>query len=173
MKTFINTSDQSVWSFEDDVKVDATGGLYTFKTVRDEPLAVPETLQPYDVPAPTDAELLATARAEQAAILSSACWAAITGGFTSAALGDAVAYPSQTTDQSNMHTVAACPDGGRLWCLSAGVWARVEHTQAQAQAVLQAFAAWLDACQAQLVTLTARVNEAQSPEIVAWTMPSQ
>jgi hypothetical protein len=56
---------------------------------------------------PTDAQLLATAQAAQAAVVTTACYATITGGFTSSALGSAYTYPSNNTtqhpDQSNLN----------------------------------------------------------------------
>lgn len=56
---------------------------------------------------PTEEELLAAAQAEQAAVVTSGCYATITGGFTSQALGATYIYPSNNTsqhpDQSNLN----------------------------------------------------------------------
>lgn len=57
--------------------------------------------------APTAAQLLANAQAAKASIVTAACYAAITGGFTSIALGATHTYPSNNTtqhpDQSNLN----------------------------------------------------------------------
>ena len=117
---------------------------------------------------------LAQAQSSQITLLRSACQSAITGGFTSSALGSAYNYPSDPTSQSNLNTVAGSPSGGSLWCESGGVWAMKAHTQAQAQAVLASFVAWLNSCQTQLATLTGEVNAAttvSAVQAITWTAP--
>ena len=109
---------------------------------------------------------LAQAKSIQTGILRTACQSAITGGFSSSALGSAYTYGSGVTDQSNLNTVAGSPSGGSLWCESGGTWAMKTHTQAQAQAVLGDFVAWLNACQSKLATLTAEVGAATSVSVV-------
>jgi hypothetical protein len=56
---------------------------------------------------PTDAQLLSTAQVSQISIVSAACYATITGGFPSSALGSEYTYPSNNTplhpDQSNLN----------------------------------------------------------------------
>lgn len=120
-----------------------------------------------------DAVDLSAVRTAQIATLSAACQAAITSGFTSTALGSSYTYPSAATDQANLVQVATNSAGGFLWCKSsAGVWAYVVHTQAQAQQVLAAFIAWRSAQQQELVTLTAEVNAATTEaaiEAITWT----
>ena len=112
-------------------------------------------------PAPT----LAQAQAAQVAVLHAACAAAITGGFQSAALGSSYAYPSDLTSQGNQSTVASSPSGGALWAQPAGgVWALMPHSQAEAQAVVASFVAFLNANQQQLATYTANVNSAATPD---------
>jgi hypothetical protein len=51
---------------------------------------------------PTEAETLAAAQADQIAVLSAACAAAIVAGFQSTALGSTYTYPAKTTDQQNL-----------------------------------------------------------------------
>ena len=117
---------------------------------------------------------LAQAQSSQIAALRTACANAITGGFSSSALGSLYNYPSDPLSQSNMNTVAGSSSGGSLWCESGGVWTFKAHTQAQAQAVLAAFVAWLNSCQSQLATLTAEVNAAttvSAVQAVVWVNP--
>lgn len=124
--------------------------------------------------APTQAELLARARAEQSAALSQACSDAIASGFTSCALGSPYMYPSSLTDQTNQTTVASCSAGGYLWCALSGQWALAQHTQGEAQAVLASFALWLNKCQQQCASLIEQVNKGKSiVEIrtVSWVNP--
>ncbi|WP_244135841.1 hypothetical protein [Burkholderia vietnamiensis] len=127
------------------------------------------------VPPPTDAQLLATAQAMRNAILTAACAASIVSGFSSSALGSAYSYPSAPTDQANQTTLAQCASGGMLWCAAGGVWSFKQHTQAQVQAVVSSFSAWLNKCQQQLVALTSQVSAAttvSAVESIAWTNPA-
>ena len=111
---------------------------------------------------------LAELQAAATTTLTAACDAAITGGFSAAALGGAYTYPSAATDQANLAQTAAAAGGGLLMCESAaGVWALVAHSQAQAQAVLAAFIAWRDKQRQQLATLIASVEAATTPAAVA------
>ena len=124
----------------------------------------------FSAPGPT----LGQAQAAQIALLRTACQSAITGGFTSSALGSVYGYPSDPTSQSNLNTVAGSPSGGSPWCESGGVWAMKPHTQSQAQAVLASFVAWLNACQAQLATLTGEVQAAttvSAVQAITWAVP--
>jgi hypothetical protein len=124
---------------------------------------------------PSAAQLLAQAQAAQIAALSATCQGAIVAGFSSSALGSAYAYPSTLQDQMNQNTVAGGSMGGSLWCEMGGAWAMKAHTQAQAQAVVANFAAWLNACQQQLVSLTAQVNGAATvaaAQAISWANPA-
>ncbi|WP_186248509.1 MULTISPECIES: hypothetical protein [unclassified Burkholderia] len=125
--------------------------------------------------APTAAQLLAQAQTMQNAVLYAACSGTITAGFSSSALGSTCSYPSTLVDQANQNTVAACPSGGMLWCEAVGSWSFKSHTQAQAQAVVASFAAWLNKCQQQLAALIDQVNAAttiQAVQSVVWSEPS-
>ncbi len=117
MQTFKDSANQQVYAFEDDVVVVHDNGVYTFfcnggtdakgNPVRGAPLTnVPATLQPYTIPAPTAAELLAQAQTKQSGVLSTACAVAIQSGFTSSALGAAYGYGSKPADQTNIALAA-------------------------------------------------------------------
>lgn len=95
-------------------------------------------------PAPMAAQLLAQAQAAQIAIITQACAAAITSGFTSSALSSAHTYPSGLTDQANLtaNVLSSLLPGlpstwtaPQLCCDTNGVWAYVAHTAAQIQQV--------------------------------------
>ncbi|MFL9899063.1 hypothetical protein PQR71_13015 [Paraburkholderia fungorum] len=95
-------------------------------------------------PGPSAAQLLASAKASQTAIVSQACQDAIVAGFTSSALGAAHTYPAKPTDQQNLNAsvvASILPGVGAdwttpFWCAdSAGTWAYVMHTAAQIQQV--------------------------------------
>ncbi|MEQ0775886.1 hypothetical protein ABLT15_26630 [Paraburkholderia tropica] len=125
--------------------------------------------------AKTDAELLADAQATQKSTLYASCAAAIVDGFTSDALGTSHNYPSAVTDQQNQNSVANSTAGGLLWCETGDVWSFSQHTQAQAQTVVSDFAVWLNACQSQLVTLSASVAAATTVaavQAIVWANPS-
>ena len=117
-------------------------------------------------------ESLTAAKSSQIALLRTACQSAITGGFTSSALGSTYSYPSGPTSQSNINSAAGNPSGGSLWCESGGVWALKAHTQSQAQGVLASLMAWVNSCQGQLSTLTGEVNAAttvSAVQLITWT----
>ena len=117
---------------------------------------------------------LAQARALQLESLKQACRAAIESGFASDALGVTHNYPSSISDQTNQNTIANCLNGGYLKCEKDGVWALIAHTQRQARAVIDAFAVWLNACQAQIVISAKHVDLAMTVadvQAVAWTDP--
>ncbi|MEM5400866.1 hypothetical protein [Paraburkholderia unamae] len=108
---------------------------------------------------------------QQAAQLTQECNAAITGGFTSTALGPSYSYPSDPNSQGNQGCAAASPNGGMLWCALGGNWALVQHTQAQAQQVCSSFMTYLNNCQAKLVALKAQVAAATTQvdvQSVSW-----
>jgi hypothetical protein len=129
-----------------------------------------------NIPAPVTPEskplTLAQAQALQIAVLTEACRASIESGFTSDALGSTHSYPSTVQDQTNQHTIASRSAGGGLKCEQGGAWMLVTHSQAQAQAVIDAFALWLNECQQQLVNGTTRVYLAETvadAQAVSWT----
>ena len=111
-------------------------------------------------------ESLSYAKSSQIALLHSSCQSAITGGFTSSALGDIYTYPSGSTDQINLHTSAGSLHGGNLWCETGGIWSFKYHTQSQAQTVLSDFSLWLNACQSKLLSLIEQVNNTTTVETV-------
>lgn len=125
--------------------------------------------------APTAAQLLAERKEAKCSMLSAGCSSAIASGFASSALGPTYTYPSTLTDQSNQSTVAGCSSGGYLWCGTVGGWSLQLHTQAEAQAVLVDFIAWLNKCQRQLANLVAQVNAADTIsdlQAITWQDPA-
>lgn len=121
--------------------------------------AVAITAEQFAAAALTRVLTLAQAQSDRTTALYGDCQSAITGGFSSSALGSAYTYPATSTDQSNQQAVAACSTGGLLYCAdSTGAWALVQHTQAQAQQVVSDFVKWLNTCQQKLAELTKQVN---------------
>ncbi len=123
---------------------------------------------------------LSAAKAAKAVELYAACAAAIIGGFSSAALGAAYAYPSTVTDQINlMGSVTASLLPGLedqwatpFWCQDgAGEWAFRDHTAAQIQAAGADGKAWVVACQTRLDALAQQVaaaTDAQALAAITW-----
>lgn len=108
--------------------------------------------------------------------LTNNCKDAITGGYTSAALGSVHTYPSQPNDQANM--VASVTDSllpnlssswtTKFWCADeAGTWAFRAHTAAEIQQAGQAGKAFIQSQQEKLETLTQQVNAATTKKAVA------
>lgn len=107
-----------------------------------------------------------------------ACAAAITGGFSSAALGAAHWYGSKLTDQANLDAdmmaaasstvtttdIACSADAGATWNAAS-------HTAAQIGQVWADFRAWRIACQAKKRALQAQVaaaGDAATVASIAW-----
>lgn len=133
------------------------------------------------VPAATDAQLLADARAARVAVLSAACAAAIVAGFTSSALGAVHTYPSKVTDQQNLTasvTASLLPGIAadwetQFWCADAdGDWNWTAHTAAQIQQVgrdgMSAVLA-LQAKNAQLGAEVAAATTVAAVQAITWS----
>jgi len=159
MQTFQNAADGTIWSFDPDVVVTDTNGVYSFKTAAGIPLSVPNTLIPYTAPTPTPAQLLSAAQSAQGAIVNSACAAAIVAPFTSSALGSVNTYDCNPIDQENINLVAA--HGGSLWALpSGGNWTFTAHTMAQGVQVQTDMLAHIQAQQTIYAGLLTQINAA-------------
>ncbi|WP_137132758.1 hypothetical protein [Rhizobium sp. FY34] len=108
--------------------------------------------------------------------ITSACGAAIVGGFTSDALGSLHIYPSQQIDQINLMgsvTDSLLPDlspdwSTPFWCQDEnGAWAFRQHDALQIQRVGSDGKAHVVACQTKLAMLTAEANSKTNPEEIA------
>ncbi len=104
------------------------------------------------------------ARALQASAIKAACQDAITGGFTSSALGSAYTYPSDDVAQRNISMCAI--EAGLLWCETAGTWAMVEHTVPQAQLVQKDLFSMIQANQAKYQKLLLEIGAAMTVSAV-------
>ena len=120
-------------------------------------------------PTPTTAQLLVQAQQAQLATISSACAAAIVGGFKSSALGKAYTYPSNETDQLNLSgsvMSSLFPNLPANWttlqvcCDANGNWAYLPHTVAQIQQVGIDFKTFKLNCLTRNATLQAQVTAA-------------
>lgn len=126
---------------------------------------------------------LAAAQATQTLVLTAACQSAITGGFTSSALGAVYTYPSTPTDQINLlGSVADAQINSAtagwstpFWCEDAsGAWGFRTHTAAQITQVGQDGKAHVVACQTKLAALLLTVKSATTVaavQAIAWTAP--
>lgn len=87
MKNFKDSATGEIYNFDDSVIEDNSSGNYVFKTPAGLTIPTPTTLQPYTPPAPTAAELLATAQAAQVGIIQASALATETSPlhFTTAA----------------------------------------------------------------------------------------
>ena len=121
-------------------------------------------LQP--IPAAT---LLSSAQAAQAVQLRADCKSAITGGFSSSALGTANTYPSTLLDQHNLAAsiVASLmpnlPSGWTTpyWVMDrTGAWSFTPHTAAQIQQAGLDGKAWVTTQQEKLASLNAQIEVA-------------
>lgn len=118
---------------------------------------------------------IAEAREAKLAVLSSACEAAIIGGFTSDALGAAHSYPSGITDQINLmgsvtdSLVPGLPDAWQtpFWVMDGdGVWSWKMHSATQIQQAGRDGKAHVVHCQTLLAELTVAIQSAQTEDEV-------
>lgn len=123
------------------------------------------------VPPPQNVKVV---QQRQIKVLYRACQALIVSGFTSSALGTTYNYSATATDQRNLILAAQSSKGGLLSCADqTSTWARVLHTKAQAQQVLEDFVAMADAARTQLSTLEAQIANATTVadvQAVIWEM---
>lgn len=98
---------------------------------------------------------LTQVKTQQISIITQACAAAITSGFTSSSLGSAHTYPSGLTDQANLAAnvlSSLLPGLPSTWatpypcCDANGVWGSKEHTASQIQQVGADWKAFLSSC---------------------------
>lgn len=90
-------------------------------------------------------------------------------GFSSSALGSAHTYPSNPTDQANLHAAALCSYApptatgwtALLWCAnSSGNWALTAHTAAQARQALADWVTFRGQCAQALASAVQTINVA-------------
>ncbi|MDE3022273.1 MAG: hypothetical protein KGI54_10470 [Pseudomonadota bacterium] len=169
MQTFQDSVTQKVYQFNDDVIVAEKSGSYSFKSPFGATLKVPATLQPYTIPAPTNAELLRAAQVTQIASLQTAYKAAVNAPVSyKNAAGVTSTYPAGDTMQINCKTalqnLEECLDAGSsAWTL--GVWLDTNNVaQTTTYADLQGLAAAMSAVDTldwtDLVTKIAEVQAA-------------
>jgi hypothetical protein len=164
-QTFQNFADGTIWSFDPDVIVTDTNGVYSFKTASGVPINVPNTLIPYTAPTPTPAQLLASAQSAQSTIVNASCAAAIIAPFTSSSLGSVNTYGCNSIDQENINLVAA--HGGSLWVLpNGGNWTFTAHTMVQGVQVQTDMLAHIQAQQTIYAGLLAQINTAPTVSAV-------
>ncbi|MBU3625745.1 hypothetical protein ICN48_05785 [Polynucleobacter sp. JS-Safj-400b-B2] len=127
------------------------------------------------MPQPTAAQKLAQAQQAQLATISSACAAAIVGGFKSSALGKSYTYPSNETDQLNLSgsvMSSLFPNLPANWttlqacCDENSNWAYLPHTVAQIQQVGIDFKTFKLNCLTRNATLQAQVAAAKTVDAV-------
>ena len=124
---------------------------------------------------------LDVARESKRLEMDAACSRAITGGFTSEALGQAHRYGNSLTDQVNLlGSVLAVMSLGSsaspLTCRDQnGEWALRPHSAAQIVVVGEDGKAWVVACREHLAALRAQINGATTAAAVlalTWTDPA-
>lgn len=146
MQTFKDSVTGEIWQFEDDVK-----NVFAFPST-------PATLQPYTIPAPTSAELLADAKTTQNSLLTAAY---------NTAIQQPVSYMSTTfqADSASQQTLTRCLVAGSVptgfYWLDANN-AQVPMTFAQLQGLASAMLVQGQTAFARLQTRKASVNGAST-----------
>ena len=134
-----------------------------------------QNIQNPPAPVLTAAQALVKAQQTQFAAISSACAAAIVGGFKSSALGKAYTYPSNETDQLNLSgsvMSSLFPNLPANWttlqvcCDASGNWAYLPHTVSQIQQVGIDFKTFKLNCLTRNATLQAQVAAAKTVDAV-------
>ncbi len=122
--------------------------------------------------------VLTAAQAARVRLLTAACAEAITGGFTSSALGSPHTYGSSATDQANMTASAVAALAGAAtwkaqeWCADGnGAWGFVAHDAKQIIQVHTDMTTMIAAARTRLAQLKADVAKESSIEgvkAVSW-----
>lgn len=120
-------------------------------------------------------EILGSYATPRADVIEASCAAAITGGFSSAALGTPHWYGSRMTDQANLDAdMMAAASGGAsttadIACSadSGATWAVTAHDAAQIGQVWADFRAWRVACQVKKRALQGQIAAAPDAASVA------
>jgi hypothetical protein len=165
MQTFQDTATLKVWQFEDDVVAVETNGVYTFKTAQGTVLNTPTTLQPYTIPAPTAAQLLAQAQQAQIATLTAAYQSAIAQPVSYTSKGGVTkTYQADPNSLSNLQNAllglqaAGATPSGFYWVAADNT--QVPFTYSDLQGLAAALLAQGWAAFQQLQTLKGQVNAA-------------
>lgn len=127
------------------------------------------TIEPWK----TEEEILEEVRTEKLEEINSVCSKHITAGFISSALGTQHFYQSTEQDQTNLKTAAQSYKDRTFKCrdLTTGETIFAIHTQAQIQAVHEAFCDLLEACLLHAFNKKAEIKSAKSAEdlkLIKW-----
>ena len=129
MQTFIDTATNKVYQYENDVVVTESGGVYTFTTAHGLVLTTPSTLQPYVIPAPTPAQLAATAATAQISTLQAAYSTAIQANVNYTSKGNVTkTYQANPASVSNLqNTILGFQSAGAV--PTGFYWVAADNTQ--------------------------------------------
>jgi hypothetical protein len=109
-----------------------------------------------------DSKELEKLKSKQIIKINQECSKSITEGFTSSALGNVYSYPSSTTDQLNINSVAMSGEGF-LWCLdNLGNWNFIKHTKKQSSQVQKDMLVFIQSQQNKYANLIAQINQANT-----------
>lgn len=147
MQIFKDSQTGRVYAFDDDVTATETDGVYSFACADGTPLTgVPASLQPYTVPAATDAEMLSTAQTAQKAVIDDAYAAAVQANVTfKTAAGVTETFEADATSQTYLmqttqgYALAGATPSGFYWVAADNT--QVAFTLADLQGLYQAILA--------------------------------
>jgi hypothetical protein len=149
--------ENDAWSLVVDYRGKIWYNKITGESVEIDFIGEPENL----VPTIPEIFVIKKLRSDKVEEINWAAIVAITGGFTSTALGKANTYPNKSTDQQNINSVSLV--GGSLWCLNdAGVWSFTAHTKSQAVKVQADMVAHIQKQQKKCADLISQVNGAKT-----------
>ena len=165
MQTFIDTATNKVYQYEDDVGTTEVNGVYTFTTAQGVVLTTPSTLQPYTIPAPTPAQLAATAQAIQVSTLQVAYNAAVQANVSYTSKGNITeTYQANPQSVQNLQNTilgfqaAAATPSGFYWKAADNTQVPFTYADLQGLAAVMVASGWanfqtLQTKKAQIVTL--------------------
>ena len=165
MQTFIDTATNKVYQYEDNVVVTEASGIYTFTTPSGLVLTTPSTLQPYTIPAPTSAQLAATAQAIQVSTLQVAYNAAVQANVSYTSKGNVTeTYQANPQSVQNLQNTilgfqaAGVVPTGFYWVAADNTQVPFTYADLQGLAAVMVASGWanfqtLQTKKAQIVTL--------------------
>lgn len=107
---------------------------------------------------------LVVAKKQKIETLRTECSSVLAQPFPSNSVRVGASYPAGAIDQQNLLQAAIV--GGKLWFVQDSAWQLVEHSAAEAAAVLMDFRRWKDGYRQRLTIRIAAVEEASSIEDV-------
>lgn len=179
MQQFIDTTNEKIWAFDDDVVVTQNNGAYGFTCANGSELATPPTLQPYTPPTQTSAQALVAAQSAQCDLIDGAYAEAVQQTLSYKTSGGVTKdFDADSTSQTILmqatqgYSIAGSVPSGFYWVSADNV--QVPFTLADLQGLYAAMLAQGWTAFQKRQALKEQINAAASVadvEAIVWSAP--